>query len=147
VIGLGSSQEEVRKQEEEQRKYEEARERAAVTRLMMMHRNVLQGQIVGMYGRKPVATKELKETATGILGEGKDLDRLMTAVNEKVAKLPPEDRQDESPVEAVTPAMPSKYLYLCLALGAGAVIAVALLLIVRRGRVNRRAGPNTTQKT
>jgi hypothetical protein len=49
-------EDEARKFEEERQKYIKAREHAEFIRTMMMHRDVLQGQIVSLYGRRPVAT-------------------------------------------------------------------------------------------
>jgi hypothetical protein len=113
---------------------------------MLMHRRVLQGQIVALYGRRPIATEELKRTATNVLGEGKDLDRLMTAVNDKVAKLPPEVKQTMTPIETAPPPTPSKkYLYLSIAMGVGAVLAVVLLVLSRRRRASRGAGAKSAQ--
>jgi len=119
---------------------------AQAQKKMIGLRDVLVHQIVGLYTRPPYATEELKSIATNILGEGKEFDHLMAAVNDKVAKLPPGERQDETPMEAIAPAMRSKYLYLSIALGVGAVIAVVLLLLARRGRENRGAKSNVTQK-
>lgn len=134
-----------RKFEEDQKRYLEERDRAEFTRTMMMHRDVLQGQIVALYGRRPVATEELREMATRILGEGKELDRLMVAVNDKVAKLPPEEKSTLTPVENPVPASASKYRYLLAVLGAGAALAALLLLLSRWRRGQRQADSTTVQ--
>lgn len=122
---------------EEGQKYMKAREHAEFIRTMMKHRDVLQGQIVALYGRRPIATEELKNKATSILGEGKELDRLMTAVNDRIAKLPPDQTPNMTPVETAAPAMSSKYLYLSIAAGAGAVLAIGLLILFRWRRAKR----------
>lgn len=57
---------------------------------MIIHRDVLQKQIVSIYTRRPIAIDELQNIGTHIIGKGKDLDRLMAMVNDKVSKLPPE---------------------------------------------------------
>jgi hypothetical protein len=105
----------------------------------------LEGQIVALYGRGPIATEELKATATNILGEGKELDRLMADVNERVSKLPPDTERIMTPIEADAPAMPSKYLYLGIALGVGAVVAAILFMLARRSRAKRVAGSKLLQ--
>ena len=134
--------------EENRRKGEEQsarRQQIDFQREMINHRQVLQGQIVSLYGRRPVATEELKDMATNILGEGKDLDRLMTAVNDKVAKLPPEANNSVPPVEAEIPTPPSKYWYLLATIAAGAVLAAVLVLLSRWRRANRQAGSKAVQ--
>jgi hypothetical protein len=146
-----ATQQAFQKYEEEQRKYVQARERAEFTRKMMTHRKVLQGQIVAMYGRRPLATEELRSLATKTLGEGKELDRLMAAVGERVAKLPPEKTPRmvpipvAPPVAAVPPEASSTYLYLGLGLGAGAVLTVALFLLARWWRAGRASAAKPAQ--
>jgi hypothetical protein len=137
---------------ENRRKMEEQwarRQKIDFLREMIMHRKVLQGQVVAMYGRRPVATEELRSMATGILGEGKELDRLMAAVGDRVAKLPPETKPKMIPIPvaaaASAPAESSTYLYLGIALGVGAVIAVALLLLSRRRRAPQEGAPGASQ--
>jgi hypothetical protein len=133
--------------EEERQKYLEARERAEFTLKMMMHRKVLQGQIVSMYGRRPIATEELRSMATAALGEGKELDRLMASVREKVAKLPPETTPKMVPIPAAaaTAETSSAYLYVGVALGVGAVIDVTLLLLSRRRRAPQEGTSGASQ--
>jgi hypothetical protein len=111
-------------------------------REMIKHRDVLQGQIVSLYGRRPVATEELRDTATKILGEGKALDRLMAAVEAKVAKLPPEDKNSRT--AAMTPAKPrsphSKFRTLGLLIGSGVALVFTLVLLFWRTHRTRQEG-------
>lgn len=132
--------------EEARQQYLEARERAEFTRTMMKHRDVLQGQIVSMYARRPLATEELKETATSFLGEGKELDRLMAAVNDKIAKLPPEVASPSPiPIEAPAPTVSSKHLYLSIVIGAGAFMSAVILLLSRWRRSRRQMESGSAQ--
>jgi hypothetical protein len=119
------------------------RQHIGFLREMILHRRILQGQVVSLYSRRPLATEELKRLATDTLGEGEELDHLMSAVNDKIAKLPPEDRSSTNPVEAA--AMPSTYLYIFLVLGVGAVIASALLLLSRWRCSSRGNVPGSSQ--
>jgi hypothetical protein len=137
-------------EKENRRKMEEQsarRQQIDFQREMIMHRKVLRGQITAMYGRRPLATEELRSLATQALGEGKELDRLMAVVGERVAKLPPETppRMVPIPAAAATAETSSTYLYVGVALGVGALIAVGLLLLARWRRAPQEGASGASQ--
>ena len=64
-----------------------ARKKAEVQIEMIQHRNVIEGQIIGLYTRPPFATHQLQEFAYEIVGENKAVDDLIARVTTDVAKL------------------------------------------------------------
>jgi len=62
------------------------RKKAEFQRDMILHRNVIEGQIIGLYTRPPFATHQLQELAYEIVGETKAVDDLIAKVKTDVAK-------------------------------------------------------------
>jgi hypothetical protein len=74
----------VRQAEERNQRDMAAVERARFVRAMIHHRDVLTGQIVWLYARKPIATNELRELATKTTKDPVLVDRLGNAVEAKI---------------------------------------------------------------
>jgi len=79
-----------------QRQYNQewaAYEKAKFQREMIMHRNVLIGQVAGLYGRKPYAKDEVERLARDTLGNSALVSKLLAAVDVKMeadaARTPP----------------------------------------------------------
>jgi len=86
---------------------------AKFQRNMIQHREVLTGQISGMYSRFPWASDEIRELATKILEDETAVERLMSAVDKAVQKRMQElgwepEHPDMSPPTTVTQKSPSK---------------------------------------
>lgn len=81
-----------REAEEQYRRDMAAVEQAHFVRAMIRHRDVLTGQIVWLYARKPFATDELRELATKTTKDPQLVARLVKAVEAKIksTKYPPE---------------------------------------------------------
>ncbi len=63
------------------------REKAIFQGEMILHRDVIEGQIIGLYTRPPFATHQLQEFAYEIVGETKAVADLIARVTTEVAKL------------------------------------------------------------
>ena len=77
---------------------------AKFQRNMIQHRNVLTGQISGMYSRFPWASDEIRELATRILGDQAAVERLMSHIDEAVQKRVKELGWEPGPPDMSPPA-------------------------------------------
>lgn len=128
---------EVERVREQHKKAVAARKQAEQLGEMVKHRDVLVGQIAGMYGRKPFATEEVSELAREALGDSPEYDRLMRSVQAEVAKR----AGDPEPVGGPTPRQedPGGHWYYIAAAAVIAAVAVGLLVFLhrRRGRAGK----------
>jgi hypothetical protein len=136
---MASTEQQIRENQESQQKYREALDHARFIQRMIRNRDVLQGQIVWLYGSRPLATEELRAAAKNALGEGKELDRLMTAVNDRIAKLPPE-LATGTPLDQPSPPDPVNRSLRYLLFISPLLAIGGILLVIRLRRRTQRVG-------
>lgn len=126
-----SVHDEIRKKHEQAM---QARENAKLQGEMIKHRDVLTGQLVGLYSRKPFATEELEKIAGDVLQDPASVDRLMTAVRAGIEKATA--RMSAAPVpkalQPVPPPKPTSRLRIYVIAASGLFVAGVLVVLLRR---------------
>jgi hypothetical protein len=114
-----------------------ARRRAELQGELIMHRDVLTGQIAGLYSRRPFDPDELEQLASSVLDDPAAVARLKKAVEAAVAKVPPAKTPELPPAERPA-GSPGRLILLIGSAAALGAVTLVLLLRNRPARPSRR---------
>ncbi len=108
-------------------------------RELVRQRDILTGQIAQLYGRLPLSTQEIEETARAELADPPAVDRLMVGVRAAVSKA--EARRPKAEV-AESAELSAFSIWLLIGAGVGVVVIAlyALPTVLRKFQKGRKAG-------
>lgn len=124
--------EEVAKARKEHEEAVAARKRVELERELIMHRDVLTAQIVGLYSREPYAKAELEREASRILEDPETVTKVVSRVKEKVVVA------ESQPAKPAPGEEPSGRTQLFLVIGSAALLVLVTAALLFRRRLGGR---------